>query len=202
MPVRKIMDSHANDAVALEARLTKVEGAVTNIAVSVEGLGRQMSNLATELTVQRKPNWTALGLVLAVITGLWALGTQPISQRVNMVEQNNAQLTNSLSQLGANVAVSAVNDAQSLTDRHKLNSQLERVIEGQATNRADIAHLHMVSAEVETQIKAIENYAAIKAANDEQKFAIIFEKTFNQRYPSDSIHTPTIAQPKNITPGR
>jgi hypothetical protein len=190
----------------LERSSQETSQQLVEIRTSQQLLSSQLTSIEQKMAGGGKPNWSNwiafIGIIFVLGGILWSAISLQTNGQINPIVQTltaQGKQLDILTQVPTHLASIDVQNKISELDRSKMNSILEKLTDGQSNNRAQIAHLDMVSAEIETQVRSLENYAALIAANNEQKIAMVYEKVFGARYPSDVHFTPMISKQKDIS---
>ncbi len=100
--------------------------------------------------------------------------------------------------LSANSQFAEVRAEQAIskTERTEIRDSLGKLSISVAVMREDLVALKSGLAEIETQFRGTENTINLHRAESIRTTALIWEKVFGARYPSDAAYYPSISQPK------
>jgi hypothetical protein len=194
--------------------ITRAE-AETRINSLAEKLDAVVAPLHDKIDAAKKPNWGAVGAILALfIAGAGSVwGTinlqisnaeTPIALNVSSIKEQNATMNAAIIAVGERMRVaedkisqSLIADEQSRTDRKQLNGRMHDVendvANGMADRRGQIASINSALTEIETQFCASDVVRNLMHAHDMRIQAMLWGKThMNETLPTDNSYYPTI----------
>jgi len=158
-----------SDQEGLEIRVSKLEGEVRHVTSIVEKMDRKLDGIAAG----GKFTWQTFGVIFAMFVALSGggaffvnLATQPLSEAAKV----------------------------SIKDRDELHQSTSVNSEKIAESNFKIERLQAALAEVETQFRASDQVRNIQFANQLRLDALMWEKIFGDRFPSDIQYYPQISQ--------
>lgn len=157
----------------IEKRVAVLEGRLENIESSMV----RIEKYAEQASARREFNLAHLGVIIAIILGVGGVGVSYINTVVRPLDQKAAT---------------------SETDRHKINDSLDKLEQGQADLLTEVksnqSALNAKLIEIETQFASADQMRNANQANNMRFIALLWEKTYGTRFPSEIQYYPSISQ--------
>lgn len=165
----------------VSSRITRVEGQIESLTGLTTRLAHSTEILSDRIGQLGRPNistmFSAAALILSAIAGLYAFTVLRIQTSIAPIESK--------------VEVS-IRDRQEIRDAFdRMQAQLNIV---DARDQASTAKLDAATVEIESQFRASDQYHNVQQANALRYTALLWEKTYDQKFPEIS-YFPSIAQP-------
>jgi hypothetical protein len=180
-----------------------LNGEISNLKTLVQGnigdLRAAISGVITKFDEKSKTNWPAIALAVSMVPAVWLFVTtytqNALSPTVAATSLNAEALkrqNEAITILQQSSAGSTSSDIASRADRQQLNDRL-RLIEAElgkeiGDRRAISAEFRVSLAEIESQFHALSNLENLRAAQQEQLNALMWEKSHpGERYPNGTF---------------
>lgn len=181
-------------------RITKLEGEVEAIRPSLIRLEKGLEELNNRISQRERTNWpvllTVVGLFLSLVTIFAGIAIPSIGAFLLFTDLRS---TNQIAQLRfQEIAPLTASAELSRRDRQELHNQfsmlMETVGEINSRERETTAEFRAKLTEIETQFLSADHIRNLQYANNLRYMALMWEKLYGQRFPSEVQFYPTISQ--------
>jgi hypothetical protein len=195
--------STRDEVQALKQSYSVLQRDINNVAQEIKGF-------SAKLEEKSKANWPAIGLAVSlfaisvpglgfVLTTYTAEAVAPVARDVSLIGEIQKRRGETIAQLQSATQASLAADVNSRTDRVQLNDRVKwletQLAAENADRRAGFAQLQTRLGEVETQFHAVSNLENLRAAQQQQINALVWDKSHpGEHYPAQTFFPTTIFQ--------
>lgn len=189
-----------DDNLSTGDRLTRLEGEVSGLKDGFRRMEGILNDLARTVSQRERTNWpvllTVVGLFLSLVTIFAGIAIPSVGAFLLFTDLRS---TNLVAQLRfQEIAPLTASAEVSRRDREELHGQMlslvQTVSEINSRERESTASLRAANVEIESQFASSDHIRNLQNAHNIRLIAMLWEKVYGQRFPSDVQFYPNISQ--------